>query len=112
MNTKLICRIAAVLLLGVLYGIVLHVEMENRSKLGREAFLQQQAERWDEHYTHPHHLAAAVIACVGLSVVAFGMYEVIVACFYVVARKLSPPGEAIDKTLQPTATTSSDSTKP
>ena len=49
-----------------------------------------QAERWDRAYSHPGHVGSAVVAGVGLSVLAFGAYELLAIGVCFLLRKLSP----------------------
>jgi hypothetical protein len=89
MNAKILSRIFVVFVLGVALGFWWQQKAQGYHLEGREAFIAEQGQRWDRYYSHPHHLAIAIV--VSLIVVAplVGAYELLVAGLFRLFRKSS-----------------------
>ncbi|MGO9244930.1 MAG: hypothetical protein ACLPT4_12445 [Verrucomicrobiia bacterium] len=90
MNNQTKSRIISAALLIVILASYIHVDRLKRSQLGREAFLESQAKRYDRHFAHPDsfssELAAGVVLAGGLIVV----YELIALGVCKVLKTMSP----------------------
>ena len=79
MNTKLISRVVAVLIMGTVLGFWMHFREEAHHRVGREAFMTQQGAFWDRAYSHPHHLVVGIVICIMGAVLIWGLYELLAA---------------------------------
>jgi len=93
MDTKLLSKVIATLLVGVIVGVGLYLNTKKSIGAGRDAFMVQQAERWNRVYSRPPHLMPMIIAGIGLSVIAFGVYEVLANCVCFLLRERRPDDE-------------------
>ena len=89
MKTKLLSRAIVALALGMLLAFGLHHEMQKRARGGREAFIAEQSQRWDRVYAHPPWLATGIIVSICGTLLAAGVYELLVAGVSCLLRKSS-----------------------
>jgi hypothetical protein len=90
MNTKLIGRIVAAVVMGTVFGFWMHHREEAHRLVGRDAFMVQQGAFWDRVYNHPHHLVVAIVVCVLGAVIIWGLYELLAAGIHsVIGRQAS-----------------------
>lgn len=84
-------RIAAVVVMGILFGSYNYHNYTTWNLRGRDAFLSHELERFNKYMAHPHSilftLTAATIACAFI----FGFYELIAVAFL----KLLPSKAAV-----------------
>jgi hypothetical protein len=87
-------KVIATLLLGIATGVWIHGVGERRARAGRDAFMAEQANRWNRVYARPQSLAPSVIAGVGLCIIGVGLYEALAVGAYLVVRTISPDDPA------------------
>jgi len=79
MKAKVLSRTLVVLILGMALALGRHQLTERYRAEGREAFVAEQSQRWDQFYSHPHHLAIGIVVGISATVFVFGVYELLVA---------------------------------
>jgi hypothetical protein len=87
MNTKLISRVIAVVVMGTMMAFWMHLREEAHRRIGREAFMAQQGAFWDRAYSHPHHLLIGVVVCIAGAFLVWGVYELLAGGIYRVIRR-------------------------
>jgi hypothetical protein len=75
MKSRIIGKILSLLLLSMLIAGASYYRQLTIGKIGREAYLARQAERFDKHYAKPDPFYALTIGFLILAVPTFGLYE-------------------------------------
>jgi TRAP-type C4-dicarboxylate transport system permease small subunit len=89
-SPKLFSRLLAMLVLGILLACGFHFQVERRSHMGKDVFIAEQEKRWDRVYARQPKFIAEIVVCVFAVVLVGGVYELLVAGFYPLLRKLAP----------------------
>jgi uncharacterized membrane protein SpoIIM required for sporulation len=81
MSRHFISRIIAALVCGFLFGWYVNYDYLRWNRLGREAFLAYQVQRFDAHMATPDPMALTLVS-IGVAVVGFlALYELLVLGF-------------------------------
>jgi len=72
-------RLFAAVLMGLLYGLYIHRDIDTWSHRGREAFLAYQGHRFDRDMLVPRHSIAGVVGAVIFVCLFILIYELIAA---------------------------------
>ena len=72
-------RLAVVIFLGALIGCFNHFYYLKWSRLGRDAFLSSQSDRYTRLIAHPHTAIVPITAAIIVSLIWFGCYKGLVA---------------------------------
>jgi hypothetical protein len=70
-------RIIAAGILAIIYGCFTHIMDVNKGQMGREAYLAQQAAKYDHDFAQPHSIVIYVIAGLILIGICLAAYELI-----------------------------------
>lgn len=89
MKPHFVGRLVAMVLFGVLLAAGMHREHVQRGRLGREAFLAQQAERFDRHFAKPDPVAVELAVGLPLTAGFLVAYELVAYGVTKVARVLA-----------------------
>jgi|SRR5215467_5815914 len=96
MNRNLFARGLAVLIMGLLLAAYINHENKKWRRLGRDAFVAHELERFDRFIAPPDSFGIAVFGAIILTPVTFGVYELmafILAAFLRTATsvQMGPP---------------------
>ena len=72
MKSKLVIKFLLALTLGTVFGQLVHLDQEKWQRLGREAFLSNQANQFDHHTATT---AAIMIVCAIFALGLYSLYE-------------------------------------
>ena len=92
-RTRRTGRLCALVLIGVLLGVGVHSTEARRREGGREAFLAEQARRFDSFVSRPHGLVPMIVTSVLLTGAAAGVYELLAWVMYLAIRPAKKEGE-------------------
>jgi hypothetical protein len=76
MNQRRLSRIVAGVLMVVIVASALNIDHVNRNRLGRDAFMEHQSQRYERYFAHPD-FADSVLEAVLLCGAFLLIYEVI-----------------------------------
>ena len=83
---KLISKIVAVVMLGILFGVAVHSDKEKKIQLGREMFVAEQAKHWDRNYMNSYDVVTSSILGAATGAIVIGIYELTTLCVYFLFR--------------------------
>ena len=75
MRTTLVIKVVLALAFGALLGLLPNVDYERWSRLGREAFLAHEADRFAMYMAHPHVNAVSIVLAAIFAVGLAAVYE-------------------------------------
>jgi hypothetical protein len=86
MKIKIISELFSVVVTGVLYGLWSNEMYLKWHRLGREAFMAHQSQRFDKFYANPHSSMLWILVYLVFTMLVFALYKGIA---FVVAKVLS-----------------------
>ena len=93
MNQKILSKIIAAGILAIIMGCVLHIVQQKNIQMGREAFLAQEAARYDREFHLSAHPSITLISAVIVSLVSYGIlivaYEIIAFVILKILEKIN-----------------------
>jgi hypothetical protein len=87
LKNKLASKAIASVVMGILFGLYVHHDYAKWGQRGREAFLQNQLQRFDRFMAHPHAIVPTMIGATILIIGGLVIYELLV---FVTSRILNP----------------------
>ena len=99
MNRNLLARGLAVLLMGLLLGAYINHDNQKWRRLGRDAFIAHELERFDRFIAPPNSSGIAAFGAIILAPFFFGLYELVVFILTAVliptkSRQVGTPGSS------------------
>ena len=92
MKSKLVIKFLLALAFGAVFGQLVHLDQEKWQRLGREAFLANQANQFDHHTTT---VAGVMIACAIFALGLFAFYEGVAFAFLKLVARTQPQKPSI-----------------
>lgn len=90
MNRNLFAHGLAVLVMGILFGAYIKHDYEKWRRLGRDAFITHELERFDRFIAPPGAFGVAVFGVIVLTPFIFGFYELVAFALSSVLRSTIP----------------------
>src|SRR5262244_968034 len=90
MNYHLAARVAAVLLIGLLFGFYLHNDQQKWNRLGRQAYVDQQLATFDSRLAARDSKPMLIFGSLLLSLLTFGLYELLVLALSAILKRFLP----------------------
>jgi len=91
MKSKLVIKFLLALSFGAVFGQLVHLDQEKWHRLGREAFLANQANQFD---LHTGATAAVILFCAIFALGLFAFYEGVAYAFLKLVARILPPKPA------------------
>ena len=92
MKSKLVIKFLLALAFGAVFGQLVHLDQEKWQRLGREAFLANQANQFDHHTATT---VAVMIVCAIFALGLFAFYEGIAFAFLKLVARTQPQKPSI-----------------
>ena len=90
MGRNLFARGLAVLIMGLLFGAYVNHENKKWRRLGRDAFIAHELERFDRFIAPPDAFGVAVFGVIILTPFTFGVYELVAFIMAVFLKPTTP----------------------
>jgi hypothetical protein len=90
MNRNLASKFMAAVAVGLLLGLYIHFDYTHWNRLGREAFVTHQVQRFDLYMNPPRQGLHTYLGPTSLAVFVAALYEFIVLVFSAILKRLSP----------------------
>ena len=90
MNHCLASRIAAMLLIGVVFAVYTHGENKKWGLLGRQAYIDNELADFDSNMVKPELGSGMIIAGCVVAAAVFGLYELVAFVFSELFKRMLP----------------------
>jgi uncharacterized membrane protein YqgA involved in biofilm formation len=92
MKSKLVIKFLLALSFGAVFGQLVHLDQEKWHRLGREAFLANQANQFDQHSGAT---AAVILFCAIFALGLYSFYEGLAFAILKLVTRILPPKPSI-----------------
>src|SRR6266481_3175921 len=94
MNPRLASTLIAIVLIGIVIGVLIHRDNEKWRRLGREAYIDHQLADFNSGMAEPQSATLMVFVSILLTATIFGAYELLVFVLFALISKTFPAAAA------------------